>query len=213
LPFAVRSGGHSYEGFSQSQSVVIDTRMLNQITFDRTARTMTVGAGATLGPIYEAIGAAGFGFPGGSCPTVGVAGHALGGGFGLIARPFGLACDNLQWLELVDPQGAIIQVDAQHNPDLFWAARGGGGGSFGAVTRFRFKIYRISQVVVLGVTWRLPLGGAKQLFKPGKPGRRTHRRTSPPSCVWATPRAASSSCIAPANRSAAWPSSVASCVR
>jgi FAD binding domain/Berberine and berberine like len=165
LPFAVRSGGHSYEGFSQSASVVIDTRMLNQITFDRTARTMTVGAGATLGPVYEAIGAAGFGFPGGSCPTVGVAGHALGGGFGLIARPFGLACDNLQWLELVDPQGAITQVDAQHNPDLFWAARGGGGGSFGAVTRFRFKIYRISQVVVLGVTWRLPQTRARQLFK------------------------------------------------
>ena len=107
LPFALRSGGHSYEGFSQSASVVIDTRMMNQITFDRTARTMTVGAGATLGPVYEAIGAAGFGFPGGSCPTVGVAGHALGGGFGLIARPFGLACDNLQWLEVVDPQGAI----------------------------------------------------------------------------------------------------------
>ena len=165
LPFAIRSGGHSYEGFSQSASVVIDTRMLNQITFDRTARTMTVGAGATLGPVYEAIGAAGFGFPGGSCPTVGVAGHALGGGFGLIARPFGLACDNLQWLELVDPQGAITQVDAQHNPDLFWAARGGGGGSFGAVTRFRFKIYRISQVVVLGVTWRLPQARAVKLFQ------------------------------------------------
>jgi hypothetical protein len=71
----------------------------------------------------------------------------------------------LQWLEVVDPQGAILQVDAQHNPDLFWAARGGGGGSFGAVTRFRFKIYRISQVVVLGVTWRLPQARAKQLFK------------------------------------------------
>ena len=165
LPFAVRSGGHSYEGFSQSASVVIDTRMMNQIAFNRTAQTMTVGAGATLGPVYEAIGAAGFGFPGGSCSTVGVSGHALGGGFGLIARPFGLACDNLQWLELVDPQGAIIEVDAQHNPDLFWAARGGGGGSFGAVTRFRFKIFRIAQVVVLGVTWRLPQTRAVKLFK------------------------------------------------
>jgi hypothetical protein len=165
LPFAVRSGGHSYEGFSQSASVVIDTRLMNQIAFNRTARTMTVGAGATLGPVYETIGAAGFGFPGGSCPTVGIAGHALGGGFGLIARPFGLACDNLQWLELVDPQGAIIQVDAQHNPDLFWAARGGGGGTFGAVTRFRFQIFRIPQVVVLGVTWRLPQSRAIKLFE------------------------------------------------
>jgi hypothetical protein len=165
LPFALRSGGHSYEGFSQSASVVIDTRMMNQIAFDRTAQTITVGAGATLGPIYETIGAAGFGFPGGSCPTVGVAGHALGGGFGLIARPFGLACDNLQWLELVDPQGNIIQADAQHNPDLFWAARGGGGGTYGAVTRFRFKIFRIPQVVVLSVTWRLPQTRAVKLFQ------------------------------------------------
>jgi len=86
-PFALRSGGHSYEGFSQSASIVIDTRLMNHIEFNRRARTMTVGSGATLAPVYETIGAAGFGFPGGSCPTVGIAGHALGGGFGLIGRP------------------------------------------------------------------------------------------------------------------------------
>jgi FAD/FMN-containing dehydrogenase len=165
LPFAVRSGGHSYEGFSQSASVVIDTRLMNAVDFDRTGRTMTVGAGATLGPVYEKIGAADFGFPGGSCPTVGIAGHALGGGFGLIGRPFGLACDSLQWLELVDPQGAIIEVDAQRNPDLFWAVRGGGGGTFGAVTRFRFAVYPISQVVLLGVSWQLSLARARRLFQ------------------------------------------------
>jgi FAD/FMN-containing dehydrogenase len=165
LPFALRSGGHSYEGFSQSASVVIDTRLMNQIAFSRRARTMTVGSGATLGPVYEAIGAAGFGFPGGSCPTVGIAGHALGGGFGLIGRPFGLACDSLQWLELVDPHGAITEVDAQHNPDLFWAARGGGGGSFGAVTKFRFAIYPINRIMVLGITWVLPQARAVKLFQ------------------------------------------------
>lgn len=165
LPFALRSGGHSYEGFSQSTSVVIDTRLMNEIEVDRTARTMTVGAGATLEPVYEKIGAADFGFPGGTCPTVGVAGHALGGGFGLIGRPFGLACDSLRWLELVDPQGNIIEADAGRNPDLFWAARGGGGGSFGAVTRFRFAIYPINQVMVLGVTWVLPNDRAGKLFR------------------------------------------------
>ena len=165
LPFALRSGGHSYEGFSQSASVVIDTRLMNHIEFNRRARTMTVGSGATLAPVYETIGAAGFGFPGGSCPTVGIAGHALGGGFGLIGRPHGLACDSLQWLELVDPHGAIIEADAQHNPDLFWAVRGGGGGSFGAVTKFRFAIYPIGQIQVLGVTWALSPASAARLFK------------------------------------------------
>jgi FAD/FMN-containing dehydrogenase len=74
LAFAVRSGGHSYEGFSQSASVVIDTRLMNRIDVNTRAKTMTVGAGATLRPIYEKIGAAGFGFPGGSCPTVGISG-------------------------------------------------------------------------------------------------------------------------------------------
>jgi FAD/FMN-containing dehydrogenase len=165
LAFALRSGGHSYEGFSQSASVVIDTRLMNHIEFNRRARTMTVGSGATLAPVYEAIGAAGFGFPGGSCPTVGIAGHALGGGFGLIGRRFGLACDSLQWLEVVDPGGAVIVADAQHNPDLFWAARGGGGGSFGAVTKFRFAIYPISRIVVFGVTWTLPQARAVKLFR------------------------------------------------
>lgn len=164
LAFALRSGGHSYEGFSQSASVVIDTRLMNRVDFDRRARTMTVGAGATLRPVYEKIGAAGFGFPGGSCPTVGIAGHALGGGFGLIGRPFGLACDSLQWVELVDPHGTVIETDAARNPDLFWALRGGGGGSFGAVTRFRFAVYPISRIIVLGATWVLPLARAGKLM-------------------------------------------------
>jgi FAD/FMN-containing dehydrogenase len=164
LPFALRSGGHSYEGFSQSADVVIDTRLMNAITFDAAARTMTVGAGATLRPIYEKIGAAGFGFPGGSCPSVGIAGHAMGGGYGLIARAFGLACDNLEWVELVNAQGSIIEADANRNPDLFWACRGGGGGSFGAVTQFRLRIHKIARVLTLGVTWDLPLDRAVKLM-------------------------------------------------
>jgi FAD/FMN-containing dehydrogenase len=165
VPFAVRSGGHSYEGFSQSASVVIDTRLMNQIAVNSRAKTMTVGAGTTLRPIYEKIGALGFGFPGGSCPTVGISGHALGGGYGLVARRYGLACDSLQWLELVDPGGKIIAADAQHNTDLFWAMRGGGGGSFGAVTRFRLAIYPISRLQVLGATWALPATRAIKFFR------------------------------------------------
>src|SRR5712691_6437518 len=104
VPFALRSGGHGYEGFSQSASVVIDTRLMNKIEIDTAGRSVAIGAGAALGDIYKQIGAKGFAIPAGSCPTVGVSGHALGGGFGLLARQMGLACDSLQSVELVDPQ-------------------------------------------------------------------------------------------------------------
>jgi FAD/FMN-containing dehydrogenase len=124
VPFALRSGGHSYEGFSQSTSVVIDTRLMNKVEIDTATGILTVGAGAALGDIYKQIGAKGFAFPGGSCPTVGVSGHALGGGFGLLARPLGLACDSLQSIELVDPQGRIVEADQHRQPDMFWACRG-----------------------------------------------------------------------------------------
>jgi FAD/FMN-containing dehydrogenase len=94
LPFAVRCGGHSYEGFSQSSSVVIDTRLIAATMINKHTQTASVGAGASLGQLYKAIAPLGFAFPGGSCPTVGVFGHLLGGGYGYLARPYGLACDN-----------------------------------------------------------------------------------------------------------------------
>jgi FAD/FMN-containing dehydrogenase len=92
LPFAVRCGGHSYEGFSQSTSVVIDIRLMNTIAVDPKANTATVGAGTSLGSLYRAIAADGLAFTGGSCPTVGISGHLL---YGYLARPYGLACDTI----------------------------------------------------------------------------------------------------------------------
>ena len=153
VPFAVRSGGHSYEGLSESTSVVIDTRLMTAAIVNAASRTVTVGAGAQLGDIYKTVAARGFALPAGSCPTVGITGHALSGGFGHLARAFGLACDNLDWIELVDPQGHVVTADRQNNADLFWACRGGGGGSFGAVTRLRFKLHPLAHALVYGVTW------------------------------------------------------------
>jgi FAD/FMN-containing dehydrogenase len=163
VPFAVRSGGHCYEGFSQSTGVVVDTRLMNAI--DITGDSVTVGAGASLGDIYNKIGAKNFAIPAGSCPTVGVSGHVLGGGFGLLGRPFGLACDSLQSIELVGPQGQIVETDAQQQPDLFWACRGGGGGSFGVATRFRFKLHPVDQVVTFAVDWSLNSSRAAKVMK------------------------------------------------
>jgi FAD/FMN-containing dehydrogenase len=164
LPFALRSGGHSYEGFSQSPGVAIDTREMKQILPDKANQTMTVGAGAPLGQIYQTISKAGFAFPGGSCPTVGITGLTTGGGFGFLGRRYGLACDSLLWAELVDARGKLIEADAQQNPDLFWALRGGGGGSFGAITRMRFKIYPVTRVVDIRAAWSLPLASAVKLM-------------------------------------------------
>ena len=151
LPFALRSGGHSYEGFSQSSSVVIDTRLLSAITVDKATKTATVGAGASLGQVYKAIAARGLAFPGGSCPTVGVSGHVLGGGYGYLARPYGLACDNVLSIDLVNAQGQQIHADAQQNTDLFWACRGGGGGSFGAVTGYRLRLLELASVLTFDI--------------------------------------------------------------
>lgn len=165
LPFAVRSGGHSYEGFSQSVNVVIDTRLIDSVTLDPGSETVTVGAGASLGTVYKALKDTGFAFAAGSCPTVGVAGHALGGGFGLLGRIYGLTCDNLLSINIVTADSQMLTADAQHEPDLFWACRGGGGGSFGIATGFSFRVQPLSQVLVFGVTWTLAKSKAARLFK------------------------------------------------
>ena len=153
LPFAVRCGGHSYEGFSQSTSVVIDTRLMNAIRVDAKATTAGVGAGASLGALYTAIAPYKLAFTGGSCPTVGVSGHLLGGGYGYLARPFGLACDSLLSVDLVDPDGRPVHADAQENADLFWACRGGGGGSFGVATAYTVQLQKVATVVVFRAAW------------------------------------------------------------
>lgn len=122
LSFAVRCGGHSYEGLSQSTSVVIDLRLMNAIAVDPKAGTATVGAGASLGSLYRAIAAHGLAFTGGSCPTVGISGHLLGGGYGYLARPYGLACDSLLSAALVNPDGKQVRADAHQNTDLYGLA-------------------------------------------------------------------------------------------
>jgi FAD/FMN-containing dehydrogenase len=108
LSFAVRCGGHSYEGFSQSSDVVIDLRGLQTITVDTNAGHVTIGAGVSLYDVYRKLAHQGYAFPAGSCPTVGIAGHVLGGGYGLLARSHGLTCDNLQQATMINAQGSTL---------------------------------------------------------------------------------------------------------
>jgi FAD/FMN-containing dehydrogenase len=153
LSFAVRSGGHSYEGFSQSPDLVIDVRGISAIKLSADKQSVSIGAGSSLGAVYKALAPAHLAIPAGSCFPVGVAGHSLGGGFGLLGRPFGLACDSILSMEMVDASGQVRNVSAQENPDLFWALRGGGNGNFGVVTNFNFRTSAVNMVAKFGITW------------------------------------------------------------
>jgi FAD/FMN-containing dehydrogenase len=164
LTFAVRCGGHSYEGFSQSTDVVIDLRGMAAISVDTTAGLVTAGSGASLYHIYQAVAAQGLALQAGSCPTVGISGHILGGGHGLLARSHGLTCDSLDQVTLVDSQAQIRVANATSEPDLYWASKGGGGGSFGIVTEFKLHVFPLKSALVFGVTWTLSQAAAVKLF-------------------------------------------------
>jgi FAD/FMN-containing dehydrogenase len=143
-PLRARSGGHSYAGYSTfADGVVLDLRNLRHVVLDRRTGVATIGAGAALIDVYATLNRAGATVPAGSCPSVGVGGHALGGGMGLAGRAFGLASDNLVGAQLVTADGRLRSVDRHSDPDLLWALRGGGGGNFGVVTELRFRVHRI----------------------------------------------------------------------
>jgi hypothetical protein len=136
--------------------VVIDTRLMNTIDIDTANEAVTAGPGASLGSLYLAVGARGYALSAGSCPTVGVAGHVLGGGYGYLSRQFGLLCDSLEAIESIDADSRLVVADSAQNADLFWASRGGGGGCFGVATRFRFRLFPLSKVLVFTKQWSLP---------------------------------------------------------
>lgn len=135
LPVAIRSGGHSYPGWSGGgtpKALVIDVRPLDGV--DVSGTTATIGAGAALAHVYDVIGGAGRAIAGGSCPTVGIAGLTIGGGVGVLTRAMGLTCDAVQSMQVVTADGAVRTASADEEPDLYWALRGGGGGHLGVVT-------------------------------------------------------------------------------
>ena len=144
VPFRARSGGHSYAGYSTIQDgVVFDLRLLNGIEIAADRTTARIGPGAQLVEVYSRLAAHGVTIPAGSCPSVGVGGHALGGGVGLAGRAFGLATDNIVAVEMVGADGRVTQVSASSDPDLLWAFKGGGGGNFGVVTQLEFRLHAV----------------------------------------------------------------------
>jgi FAD/FMN-containing dehydrogenase len=164
LTFAVRCGGHSYEGFSQSKDVVIDVRGMAGIAVDKASGLVTIGSGAALYPIYQALAGQGLALQAGSCATVGISGHILGGGHGLLARSHGLTCDGIEEVTMVDSEGRVLQANATSEADLAWACKGGGGGSFGIATEFKLRVFPLKNVLVFGVTWTLSQAHATKMF-------------------------------------------------
>lgn len=140
LPVTVKSGGHSFEGFSVSEGgLMIDLSGMNKPVYNKTSKLLTIQPGAKLGGVYEYLNTFGRLIPAGSCAGVGVAGLSLGGGYGFFARQFGLTCDSLQRVRMVDGNGKLH--DSKDNPDLLWACKGGGNGNFGIITELEFKTH------------------------------------------------------------------------
>jgi FAD/FMN-containing dehydrogenase len=155
VPLRARSGGHSYAGYSTlTDGVVIDLRKIRHVHVDRATGTARVGAGTQLIDLYTALAHAGATVPAGSCPSVGVSGVSLGGGMGLAGRAYGLTTDHIVGAQIVTADGRLRRVSARSDPDLFWALRGGGGGNFGIVTEFTFKLRRLpSGATYFFVSW------------------------------------------------------------
>ena len=151
IPVAARCGGHSYAGWSSGSGLIIDVTRMSGVNVS--GSTATVGAGTRLIDFYNGLAAHGRGVPGGSCPTVGIAGLTLGGGVGVVSRAYGLTSDNVKSLQIVTADGQVRTCNSSQNSDLFWACRGGGGGNFGVVTSFTFGTHPVGQIVLFFLSW------------------------------------------------------------
>jgi len=176
LPIAVRGGGHHAAGFSLVDGgLVVDVGAMRAIAFDADTAAAVVEAGAGWRDVdrlsyVDFAGATadgtpfGYAAPGGECPTVSNAGYSLGGGYGLLGRRFGLACDHIVAAELVDAQGHALRVTEDEHPDLLWALRGAGGAGFGVVTRLTYRLDAVPKTVHGGfLVW--PLDRAEAVLR------------------------------------------------
>jgi FAD binding domain/Berberine and berberine like len=151
LERAIRSGGHSVAGRSSTRGLLIDVTPMNAVSVER--GVVAVGAGARLGALEDALLPHGLAVPVGSSRSVGVAGHTLGGGIGILGRVHGLTCDHLLRATVVLADDRVTECDETANADLFWALRGAGGGTFGVVTSFVFRTVPLPETTVFHASW------------------------------------------------------------
>lgn len=161
---AVRGGGHNIAGNAVCQGgLMVDLTPMKSVRIDPAGRTALVEPGATLGEFDNEAQAFGMATPLGINSTTGVAGLTLGGGFGWISRKYGLSIDNLLSVDLVTAEGTLLRASESENADLFWGIRGG-GGNFGVVTSFEFRLHPIGTEVLSGLVVH-PFEKAAELFE------------------------------------------------
>ncbi|EOD63039.1 FAD-binding oxidoreductase [Amycolatopsis vancoresmycina] len=151
LDVSVRGGGHNYGGAAVVDGgLCLDLSSLAAISVDPDGRTARCGGGTTWAQLDAATQEYALAVPGGTISHTGVGGLTLGGGFGWLTGKHGLSCDSLLSAELVTADGEVLRVSAEEHPDLFWALRGG-GGNFGVVTEFEFRLHPVGPIVHLGL--------------------------------------------------------------
>ncbi|MEZ2132073.1 MULTISPECIES: FAD-binding oxidoreductase [unclassified Sinorhizobium] len=164
LLLAVRGGGHGIAGNAVCEGgVVIDLSAMRSVRVDPGTRRLRVEPGATLADVDAETQAFGLVLPTGINSTTGIAGLTLGGGFGWTARKYGLTIDNLISMDVVTAEGKLIRVSENEEPDLFWAMRGG-GGNFGVVTSFEFRLHDLPGNVLAGLVVH-PFADAEKVLK------------------------------------------------
>jgi FAD/FMN-containing dehydrogenase len=164
LSLAIRGGGHNIAGTALvDDGLVIDFSQMKAARVDPARRRVTIEAGATLADLDAATQAHGLATPVGINSTTGIAGLTLGGGFGWLSRKYGMTVDNLESAEVVTAAGEVVHASATEHPDLFWALRGG-GGNFGVVTRFEFRLHPVGPEVLSGLVV-YPLAEAKSVLQ------------------------------------------------
>src|SRR5215217_4236880 len=156
LLVAVRGGGHSFPGLSVCDGgLLIDLSPMKGIRVDPEARTVTAQAGVLLGELDRETQAFGLVVPSGIVTHTGLSGLTLGGGINWVMRKYGLTIDQLLSVDLITADGEFVKASASENPDLFWGVRGG-GGNFGIVTQFEFRLNPVGPTVLAGpIFWRM----------------------------------------------------------